>query len=92
VLGAQVSWEAGHALAKTAGALFVEASAKSGAAVATAFEELVLRVLEAPGSAAHAYATPGGGGAMLQQQQQGGGGAVRLGSSAPGPSQAYCAC
>lgn len=40
----QVTWHEGMEFAKLHGCLFVETSAKSGVAVTTAFEELVLKV------------------------------------------------
>ena len=44
----EVSRADGMALARQQGCLFAETSAKSGAAVAQAFEELVLKVLDSP--------------------------------------------
>ena len=44
----EVSRSDGVALARQHGCLYAETSAKSGAAVAQAFEELVLKVLDSP--------------------------------------------
>ncbi len=45
----EVAWAQGIEFAKANGCLFVEASALSGAAVSTAFEELVLQIVERGG-------------------------------------------
>ncbi|KXZ52310.1 RABC2 protein [Gonium pectorale] len=44
----RVSWQEGSDFARKHGCLFVETSAKANVAVATAFEELVLKILETP--------------------------------------------
>ncbi|GFR42242.1 hypothetical protein Agub_g3136 [Astrephomene gubernaculifera] len=44
----RVSWHEGSDFARRHGCLFVETSAKTNVAVATAFEELVLKILETP--------------------------------------------
>lgn len=50
----EVSWQEGSDFARKHGCLFVETSAKANVAVATAFEELVLKILETPSLTADA--------------------------------------
>ena len=45
----QVPWDVGDSFARQHGCLFVETSAKHNVAVALAFEELVLKILDTPG-------------------------------------------
>jgi Ras-related protein Rab-18 len=82
----QVSWQEGADFARQHGCLFVETSAKTNIAVAVAFEELVLRILDSPGLLAAVEAE--------EQRASGGGAALRLGQQqAPGGGMAVsCSC
>jgi len=71
-----VSWAQGVEFAKAHGCLFVETSAKSGVAVGTAFEELLLKILESP---------------VLMAGDEGAG-TVQLGSGHSAPSSSSCYC
>lgn len=82
----EVTWQEGADFAKQYGCLFVETSAKQNIAVAVAFEELVLRILQTPsllGPDDEDEAAGRGGVLRLsqQQQQQHGGGGYALSCS-----------
>lgn len=67
----EVSWAQGMDFAKACGSLFVEASAKSGVAISTAFEELVLKILESPSLMSSGPSTDASG---VKLKAEGGGG------------------
>lgn len=72
----EVSWQEGADFAKQHGCLFVETSAKQNIAVAVAFEELVLRILDTPSlleGAEEEEQPPGGTAINLAQPAQAGG-------------------
>ncbi|KAG2439541.1 hypothetical protein HXX76_004894 [Chlamydomonas incerta] len=72
----RVSWHEGSDFARRHGCLFVETSAKTNVAVANAFEELVLKILETP--------------SLLDDV--GGAGTVRLDAPAASTVYEYCYC
>ncbi|KAG2501881.1 hypothetical protein HYH03_000379 [Edaphochlamys debaryana] len=75
----RVSWHEGSDFARRHGCLFVETSAKTNVAVANAFEELVLKILETP--------------ALLEDAGYGGRpGSVRLDAPAAYSMYDYCSC
>ncbi|KAG2445165.1 hypothetical protein HYH02_008633 [Chlamydomonas schloesseri] len=74
----RVSWHEGSDFARRHGCLFVETSAKTNVAVANAFEELVLKILETP--------------SLLEDVGGAGAGTVRLDAPAAYTMYDYCYC